>query len=213
MRTFKSLLFILACLVLSLPLLAQRLALPALFSDHMVLQCGMEPPVWGTAKPNTSVVITFNGERRMFLADSKGAWMGRLPEPIAGKTYTLLLTNGADKIILQDVIGGDVYYAGGQSNMQYTLTEMPTGKEAIATSANKAIRLFTVPRDISYKPRFDVNKKAGDLPTDGTWLLCAPEAVKDFSAVAYFFARRINKEVGVPVGIINVTWGGTSTLR
>ncbi len=193
----------------ALSLNAQELALPSIFGDHMVLQRGMEPPIWGLAKPNTTVTVIVNTIKRTFRSNEKGNWNGRLPEPEAGKSYSITVTNNNRKIVFRDAIGGDVFYAGGQSNMQYNLKESTFGNEAISTAANNSIRLFTVPRDIAYQPRFDINKKANDEPTDGMWLVSDTATVKNFSAVAYFFARKVNAEAKVPIGIINVTWGGT----
>jgi sialate O-acetylesterase len=181
---------------------AQSLALPAIFGSHMVLQTGLEPPIWGKAKPSSQVVVDFNRQRRIFLSDSNGTWHGRLPEPLPRAIYNLTVSNAGDKISLVDIVGGDVYYAGGQSNMQYSLGETPTGKETIAAAAENRIRLFTVPRDIAYKPRIDINKKAAENVLEGSWQLCSPQTVKDFSAVAYFFASRIVQAQNIPVGII-----------
>jgi sialate O-acetylesterase len=203
------LLLILFIVLCSARLHAQQLVLPGIFSDHMILQRGMEPPIWGRAKANTNVIVLFNGFKKSFPCNSAGNWSGRLPEPKTGKIYTITIINENEKISISDVIGGDIFYAGGQSNMQYSLEEATGGQEAINSSANNSIRLFTVPGDVAYKPRFDINRKAGNDKTDGKWLLSSPENVKNFSAVAYFFARKVNAEEKVPVGIINVSWGGT----
>ena len=194
MKTIIVFLLVFHCLGLH----AQQLALPAIFSDHMVLQRGMEPPIWGRGKPNTTVTVFLNRIKRTFACNEKGNWNGKLPEPEAGKAYRITVINDNKKIELRDVLGGDVFYAGGQSNMQYNLSESSFGQEAIESAANINIRLFTVPRDIAYKPRFDFNRNAGDEKTDGTWLLSTPETIKNFSAVAYFFARKINAEQRCP---------------
>jgi sialate O-acetylesterase len=88
----------------------------------------MEPPIWGRAKPNTNVTVSFNGIKRNFVCNEAGNWSGRLPEPQAGKTYTITVIGEKEKILLRDVLGGDVFYAGGQSNMQYSLKESTGGK-------------------------------------------------------------------------------------
>jgi sialate O-acetylesterase len=188
---------------------AQSLELPAIFGDHMVLQSGMEPPVWGRAKPLSKIVVQLNQQQRVFIADTNGAWNGRLPELVPGKTYRLIISSGKEKLIYDDVLSGDVFYAGGQSNMQYSLKEMSPGNVTAASATNNKIRLFTVPRDIAYRPRFDINKKATENELEGKWQICSPETAADFSAVAYFFAQRIQQTQNIPVGIINVSWGGT----
>jgi sialate O-acetylesterase len=175
----------------------------------MVLQTGMEPPVWGKAGPFEKVTVSLDQQKRTFYADSTGNWQGRLPAPLPGKIYTLVVSTAKEQLTFADVIGGDVFYAGGQSNMQYSLAQTSGGEEEITAAYNNQIRLFTVPRDISYKPRFDINKKAAESSLEGGWQLCSPQTVADFSAVAFFFARNIQQTQKIPVGIINVTWGGT----
>ncbi len=187
----------------------QQLRLPAIFGEHMVLQSGMEPPIWGKAKPLAPVTVSFDRQRRTFYASSDGKWQGRLPEPAPGEVYTLIISSAGEKITYTDVIGGDVFYAGGQSNMQYSLQESTNGKDALATAANQQIRLFTVPRDVAYRPRFDINRNAAESSQEGEWQLCSPQTAVGFSAVAYFFVQGIQQATNRPVGIINVSWGGT----
>ncbi|HZH66627.1 MAG TPA: sialate O-acetylesterase [Flavisolibacter sp.] len=188
---------------------AQALKLPALFNNKMILQRGIEPPVWGLAAPNATINVSLNKVKRIFKANDKGRWSGKLPEPVAGTTYTLTITSRGEKKVFSDVIGGDVYFAGGQSNMQYSVSQMEGGEEEIAAAGDKQIRLFTVPRDISYRPRPDVNQQAKENAFEGVWSVASPESVKDFSAIAYCFAKKIRLGEQVPVGIINATWGGT----
>ncbi|GEO11892.1 9-O-acetylesterase [Segetibacter aerophilus] len=175
----------------------------------MIIQRDIEPPVWGLAGPNATVTVSVNNIKRNYKADQNGSWQGKLPEPAAGKVYSLVVTSGGEKKVFTDVIGGDVYFAGGQSNMQYSVSQMTGGEEEIAAANDKQIRLFTVPRDISYRPRFDVNDHAKENALEGVWSVASPESVKNFSAVAYCFAKKIVRDEKVPVGIINITWGGT----
>jgi sialate O-acetylesterase len=197
-------------LAISGNLIAQNLLIPAIFSDNMILQREMRPPIWGKAKPGAEVKIKIGSLQLTTKANVKGDWMEYLPDPKLGTEYTLEVSSGSEKIVFKNIIVGDVYYAGGQSNMAYDLERMIGGEEAVKNANYKNIRLFTVPRTVTYKPQFDINKvKNKEHISHGKWALCTPENAKNFSAVAYSFAKKIHIEENIPVGIINVTWGGT----
>lgn len=189
--------------------IGQTLVIPAIFSDNMILQRQMRPPIWGKAKPGAEVKIKMGMEQLKTHANTRGEWMEYLPEPKLGNEYSIEISSGSEQKTFKNVIAGDVYYAGGQSNMQYALSEMTGGEEEVKNANFKNIRLFTVPRTVSYTPRYDLSNSHVEHPSHRKWVPCTSENAKKFSAVAYSFAKKIYTEEKVPVGIINVTWGGT----
>jgi sialate O-acetylesterase len=182
------------------PVWAQPI-LPHLFSDHMILQRDGEIPVWGWANPGEPISVSLAGHTRETVTGLEGRWRVMLPAEPAGGPFVLSV-RGQITISFRDVLIGDVWVASGQSNMTYALSGATGGAEA-ASAANFAdIRFFTVPRKIALAPQEDT------LPA--SWETCTPETAIKFSAVAFFFARRIHKELNIPVGIILSAWPGTA---
>ncbi len=192
---------------LALPLVAASLAplhaevrLPALFSDHAILQADVPAPVWGWADPGEAVKITFAGKTVQTKADANGRWIARLgPLPPSGNPQQLVVA-GSNQLIVNDVIVGEVWLASGQSNMGFPLSASHNAAEAIPAAGDTQLRLFTVAKTTAAAPESDVK---------GSWQVCLPDTVKDFSAVAYFFGRDLRKALNRPVGLINAAWGGT----
>jgi len=171
------------------------------FTDHMVLQRNAEIPVWGTAASGKKIVVEINGVREEAITDSDGKWKICLPGFKAGGPFEMSVS-GDGTLKLTDVLFGEVWFASGQSNMGFTMNSGPIDKEKEIAAANyPEIRLFTVPRRVAKTPREDLE--------GGFWAPCTPQTVADFSAVAYFFGRKIHKDLNVPVGLINCSWGGT----
>lgn len=171
----------------------------ALFSDHTVLQQQAPIPIWGTADPGEEVTVTLGDQKVTTKADANGCWMVKLQPLPAGGPYELGIS-GKNQITLKDVMIGEVWICSGQSNMQWSVRASANAEQEIANSANPLIRLFTVPRQAKPEPQKDVQ---------GTWVVCGPETVPDFSAVGYFFGRELQKKLGVAVGLINTSYGGT----
>ena len=172
--------------------------LPGLFSDHMVLQQGGTVPVWGWADDGEAVKVTFRG-KTVKTSATGGKWLLKLPRQKAGGPFTLVV-EGRNRIELRNVLVGEVWICSGQSNMEWPLARSFEPQAAIEASANPNLRLFTVP------------KLKADAPVDdvkASWQECSPQTVKDFSAVAYFFGRDLQKARGVPVGLIHTSWGGS----
>ncbi len=193
--------------------------LHGLFTDNMVLQRDMEIPVWGTADPGTKFIVTLiasqPGKNTSFSiapeADKDGKWRANFPPLPAGGPYTLKI---AKDVELKNVMVGEVWIAGGQSNMEWELMKTRDPAQVIANSKNPRIRLFDVPKT----PRTTAQTELGSTPatkirTFGKWLECGPETVPGFSAVGYYFGRSLEKNLEVPVGIINSSWGGTAAER
>ncbi len=179
----------------------------ALFGDNMVLQRDMKIPVWGTADPSEKVTVTLGTETASAVAGADGRWRVNLPALPAGGPYTLTMT-GKNTVTAQNALLGDVWLCSGQSNMQYAMQWNKAYYAAdIAASADPKLRSFTVANKTSPQP-------IGDLipsnPTQQIWQAATPDTVPGFTAVGYFFARELRKELGVPIGIIHSSWGGTN---
>jgi len=205
----KSLFQISALLVLILALsatLSAEVKLPAIFGDNMVLQQQTDAAIWGTASANTTVRVTTSWNKKTYSArtDREGRWKVKVPTPDAGGPFSVTISDGK-AITLKNVLIGEVWVCSGQSNMEmpvkgYRNQPILGSTESIATSSNQNIRLITVPKLASLTPLDDFN---------GSWKLCEPQNVSEFSATAYFFGLMLNQALDVPVGLINTSWGGT----
>lgn len=171
----------------------------ALFSDGAVLQQGMEIPVWGTADAGEAIVVKLAGQERTTSAKD-GKWMVKFDKLTAGGPHELAIECPHEKVTIKDVHIGEVWIASGQSNMQWPMSASADPEKNIAGANNPRLRLFTVPRLATDQPQTEV---------DARWAVCTPESVKDFSAVAYYFGRHLQHELGVAVGMINTSYGGT----
>lgn len=200
--------FILSLLFASTSLLSQaEVRLPKLFSSQMVLQRNQPIHIWGWADPGETVSAALNGATATAAADSLGHWSLYLSPQPAGGPFQLAVT-GSNKITLDDVLLGDVWFASGQSNMEMPLKGFPGS--AVVNNADAEIKAANHP-DIRL---FLVDRKASDYPLndftgDPFWTTCTPDTAAKFSAVAYFFGREINNKEHVPIGLIDSTWGGT----
>jgi sialate O-acetylesterase len=172
--------------------------LPALFSDNMVLQQGLAVPVWGWADEGESVTVEFQ-KQKVSTTASQGKWQIRLRKLQAGGPDTLTVS-GHNQIQLQNVLVGEVWICSGQSNMEWPLRASFDSAQVISKSANPTLRLFTV-------AKFKANEPTNNVT--GSWTVCAPETVPNFSAVAYYFGRDLQRALGVPVGLIHTSWGGS----
>jgi len=172
---------------------------PAFISDGMVLQRGMKVPVWGTADPGERVTVHFQGQKAQATAGQDGTWTVRLHELKAGGPFEMTI-QGRNKLHLRNVLVGEVWVCSGQSNMEMAVAGSANAPEVIARSGDPMLHLFTVPHASTPSPARDVK---------GSWGECGPKTVPGFSAVAYFFGRDLRKALGVPVGLIHTSVGGT----
>ncbi|TPG33407.1 sialate O-acetylesterase [Flavobacterium pectinovorum] len=174
--------------------------MPLLFSDGMVLQRNKEIPVWGWADANEKVEVHFNKQTKTIQADKSGKWMIKLSAEKAGGPFELIIT-GKNKIVIKDVLVGEVWICSGQSNMEFQMYKNLDFEKEIADSNYPMIRHFGVAQDLSGLPKEDLKA--------GKWLVANKENVRDFTAVGFFFAKKLYAELKIPIGIINTSWGGT----
>ena len=172
----------------------------ALFSDNAVLQHKVKMPVWGTTDAAEPVKVSIAGQSAT-ATPKEGKWRVELEPLAAGGPHVLSIAQGDTKVERKNILVGEVWLCGGQSNMQWALNQSEGGSEAISASANDQLRLITVPRERDAQPRESVN---------ATWVVAGPESTPGFSAVGYFFGRDLQKKLGVPVGLISSNVGGTA---
>lgn len=172
-----------------------------IFSEHMVLQRLKPVPVWGTAAAGASVTVTLGSEICRTTADEAGNWSVELEPHEAGGPYILALSDGIKSLRLENVLFGDVFLAGGQSNMEFPLRDSRGARRAVAESNLPSVRFCRVPHRA-------MPDDAPDAPA--RWEICSPETSGGHSAIGYWFARRISESQGVPVGVVECCWGGTS---
>lgn len=178
------------------------LRLARVFGEGVVLQRGVAVPVWGTSAAGARIQLTFRGQTLRTTADGSGSWNALLAPLAAGGPFTMVVKSGSDSLALREVYVGDVWVASGQSNMEWKLSDAMNGPRDAAVSRDHMLREFKVPISWSWKAEDDV---AG-----GSWSPADSAHAGNFSAVAFYFARELRKTAGVPIGILNATWGGSS---
>lgn len=181
-------------------LLFAELSVPHFFSDHMILQRERAAAIWGKADANAEVTLSFKGKSATAKAAADGKWRAQIETGAAdAKGAVLTISAGADKIEIKDVLVGEVWFASGQSNMYYTMNRSPEYEGLIKESNHPALRMFNAPLVTAAENQDDI---------EGVWQASTPETVPGFSAVAFFFARKLHLDLGIPVGVIKSAWGG-----
>lgn len=181
---------------------ARDLWLPALFGDDMIVQREQPIRVWGRAQQGSVVQVRLAESSGTTVASDDGRWSLELEPLEAGGPHELVVEAAADTVRYRNVLVGDVWVAGGQSNMEWPLTETSGGAAAIAGANHPEIRLFTVERGFEDRPAEDVRSSG--------WHATTPQTIRNFSAVAYYFGKRLHEEVGVPIGLLESNWGGSA---
>lgn len=181
--------------------------LPYFFSDNMVLQQKTEAAIWGWAKAGSTVQIStsWNKAKYAVKADAAGKWKTKISTPAAGGPYNITISDGT-AVTLKNVLIGEVWLCSGQSNMEMQMKgfkDQPIlgSNDAIFNSANNNIRLYIVPRSVQKTPQ--------DTSKNSSWKAAEPEAVSNFSATAYFFGRMLYDQLKVPIGLVNISYGGS----
>jgi sialate O-acetylesterase len=174
--------------------------LPAIFGENMVLQQQQPVPVWGWANANEQVTVEFAGQKKSVTAGANGKWMLKLDPLKASATPAVFKVSASNVIALDNVVVGEVWFASGQSNMEWPVAASDNFEKEKVEAKWPLIRHFRAPKNFKSSPQDDVSAK---------WELTTPESIGGQSAVAYFFGRRIHQSLNVPVGLINSSWGGT----
>jgi len=177
-----------------------ELKLPALISDHMVIQAGQPFNIWGWAKPGDVISVTVAGETGTATAGADGTWSVRIGKLEASDKPQQLIVKGRTTLKVEDVLVGEVWLASGQSNMAFTFRNCQYPDSEAATAALPQIRMFTVKKHATPVQQTDC---------EGGWIIASPESVQAFSAVAWFFGKDLHQKLNTPVGMINSSWGGT----
>ena len=173
--------------------------LPPVLGSGMVLQRDLPVPVWGWADAGEKVSVSFADQTKTTKAGDNGKWMVKLDPLKANDKPANLTVTGSNKISLDNVLVGEVWICSGQSNMEWAIRSSMNAKEEIAASDHPNIRLFNVP-----------GHTTSPLPKEegrGNWQVCNPKTSSGFSAVGYYFGRRLQKELSVPIGLIGSNWG------
>ena len=174
-----------------------------MFGDNMVLQRGKANRFWGWAKPGQAIRVEIAGQTATAVAGPDGRWQTEVKVPAPGGPYTVKITRPEQSVVLHEVLVGDVWLCGGQSNMELGLSRTRNGDDEIKSANHPEIRLFKVQQHVSYSPT---------AVLQGSWKICSPQTVAEgtgFSAVAYFFGQELQNELHVPIGLIQDCWGGT----
>jgi sialate O-acetylesterase len=185
----------------SLAAVARAEVKPAgVFGDHMVLQRDVALPVWGWADPGEAVTVTLGGQTRTATAAACGKWTVRFDALPAGGPLELKIQGKNNTVSFSDVLVGEVWLCSGQSNMEMTVGGVANKDAEIAAANHPQIRMYFIDH---------IPAKTPQARRNGRWSVSSPQTVAGFSAAAYFFGRELHQRLGVPVGLINSSWGGT----
>ena len=198
-KRFRVLLVVLICVFSQMAFADVRL--PSVIDSRMVLQQGSDARIWGWAEPGEKVEVkpSWASSAVSTVADKDGNWSVALPTPDTFGPYEITV-KGNNTIELTDVLIGQVWVCSGQSNMEWRVISANNAEQEIAAANYPNIRLFTVKKTVSDEPQSDC---------EGSWQVCTPQTVKNFSAVGYYFGRKLHKELRQPVGLVHTSWGGT----
>ena len=194
--------------ILFLPITSKaEIRLPWFFSDNMVLQQQTDAAIWGWAKKGTNVTVTTSWNKKKYntAADTEGKWKLRVTTPVAGGPYMITISDGTP-VVIKNILIGEVWLCSGQSNMEMAMKgfkDQPIlgSNDAILNSANDNIRLYTVPRS--------VQRLSQDTSKNSAWKPAEPEVVSNFSATAYYFGRLLYEQLHIPIGLVNISYGGS----
>jgi sialate O-acetylesterase len=179
-----------------------QLRMPAIYGDHMVIQKNATVPIWGWAGATQDVTIKVSWDTTTIKTktDNTTFWKTTLKSPSVDGPHTITIKAGDETEIIEDVLAGEVWLCSGQSNMEWSMAASGDGKQIMEKVNDATIRLFDIPNSSADHPQ---------TRGEGSWKICNAENVKGFSAVGYYFGKKVNQEMKVPVGLINASWGGT----
>lgn len=181
-----------------------KVTLPHIFSDNMVLQRNSEVVLWGWGNPGEDITILtgWNGKEYNIKTNVEAKWEIKVETPEAGGPFAIRIQGNSNEVLLQNVLIGEVWLCSGQSNMEWSANSgIDNATEEISTANYPNIRFFSVDKRASHKEQDGLS---------GIWEVCTPDTMRDFSAIAYFFARKLQSELGIPIGLIDASWGASS---
>jgi sialate O-acetylesterase len=190
----------LSLMILSPLIVRANISLPEIIGNSMVLQQKEIVPIFGFADAGESVTVKFAKQRKTVIADANGKWRINLDAMKADFAPSTMMISGKNTIELKDILVGDVWLISGQSNMERSMTWVDNSAAEIAAANHPNLRLFTVSHDVAFKV------KPGIL---GSWQACTPAYIKNFSGAGYYFGVELEKELRVPIGLINSSYGGS----
>lgn len=200
-------LFLLTALFAAATTISAKVVLPKIFASGMVMQQQTDANLWGEAKADATVKIatSWNKKTVSVKAGNDGKWTAKIQTPAAGGPYSITFNDG-EKTVIDNILVGELWICSGQSNMEMPMKgfknqPVENAVEDILHSGDSKMRLFTVKRTSLFQPATDVI---------GEWKEASPEAVRNFSATAYYFGRELRRMLNVPVGLIVTSWGGSS---
>ena len=194
-----------------------ELKVHSIFGDNMVIQRERPIRVWGQADPEQEVTVQFANQKISATADDNGQWSLTLkPMQTNSNPQTLKVYSGGQSVEMTNILVGDVWLCGGQSNMEFELQKIYQGDVEIASARHPHIRLLTIPRAATskrqsdFRPLNEFNSWNRQYEEKGSWQICSPDSVRKFASIGYIFARRLHLASGVPIGIIDNSVGGTT---
>ena len=195
------------------------LRVPNIFSDYMVIQRDRPIRVWGWADAGAKAVVQFAGQEAAATADASGAWLAELqPMPANVEAQTLSISSGGETVEYREILIGDVWLLSGQSNMEHGIGNIYHGDAEVASAHYPNLRLMTAPHMATPEPMDDMEwhedydawlERGARGELKGAWTPCTPESVEHFAAIGYIFGRRVHQSSGIPIGLIDASWGGT----
>ena len=198
----KKLYFLVLIGFITLSSVQAKISLPAIFADHMVLQQKSDAPIWGWGKPLEDIIVITGWDNKRYetKADNHANWNIKVTTPQAGGPYSITIL-GSNTIILHDILIGEVWVCSGQSNMEWSpKAGIDNGTSEILKATNSSIRFFQISHQSADTKQLDCK---------GSWSVCTPETMIDFSAIGYFFGKSLQEKLDIPIGLINTSWGGT----
>ncbi|MCP4774278.1 MAG: 9-O-acetylesterase [Planctomycetaceae bacterium] len=181
--------------------ISEELRVANIFTDNMVLQRNQEFSIWGWGNPSTPVTVKLQKQTATVSADQQGRWEAKFKAIDLGDPFSIKISTAQKSIVLDNVLAGDVWICSGQSNMEWEVRQAGNPQQEIAQGNWPLIRHVRVDHVTSPSKLDDVNNSG--------WKVCTPETVGNFSAVGYYFARELQRELNVPIGLLHTSWGGT----